>query len=143
MMVSLLSRFWFGKRAPPAGRGGGRCILLQGLPLHARAWSRAARRGAGTCALTPRTRRLKTRPPAHPAFPLTELAPSMGKPEAVRRNQQIALTLKIRGGLQLALTPHASGKGAASAGGGAGAARRAGSGRVAAAGPPAGAAYVN
>lgn len=35
-----------------------------------------------------------------------ELAPSMGKPEAVQKNQQIALTLKIGGGLRLLCKPH-------------------------------------
>lgn len=30
-----------------------------------------------------------------------DLAPAMGKPEAVQKNQQIALTLKIKGGLKL------------------------------------------
>jgi hypothetical protein len=39
-----------------------------------------------------------------------ELAPSMGKPETVRRNQQIALTLKMKEGLSLVAKPHSSGK---------------------------------
>jgi hypothetical protein len=39
-----------------------------------------------------------------------ELAPSMGKAETVRRNQQIALTLKMKEGLSLVAKPHSSGK---------------------------------
>lgn len=39
-----------------------------------------------------------------------DLAPSMGKPETVRRNQQIALTLKMKEGLSLVAKPHSSGK---------------------------------
>jgi hypothetical protein len=35
-----------------------------------------------------------------------DLAPAMGKADAVRRSQQIALTLKIKGGLQLVCRPH-------------------------------------
>eukprot|EP00877_Chromochloris_zofingiensis_P012409 jgi/Chrzof1/7421/Cz02g23030.t1 len=35
-----------------------------------------------------------------------ELAPSMGKPEQVKKNQQIALTLKIKGGLKLICKAH-------------------------------------
>ncbi len=35
-----------------------------------------------------------------------ELAPSMGKADAVKRNQQIALTLKIAGGLRLLCKQH-------------------------------------
>jgi hypothetical protein len=50
-----------------------------------------------------------------------DLAPSMAKPETVRRNQQIALTLKIKGGLQLTCRPHASMEAAAGGGGGGGA----------------------
>eukprot|EP00882_Tetradesmus_deserticola_P002743 GHRQ01002916.1.p2 GENE.GHRQ01002916.1~~GHRQ01002916.1.p2 ORF type:complete len:180 (+),score=64.53 GHRQ01002916.1:31-540(+) len=37
-----------------------------------------------------------------------DLAPSMGKPETVRRNQQIALTLKMKEGLSLVARPHSS-----------------------------------
>jgi hypothetical protein len=60
-----------------------------------------------------------------------ELAPSMGKPEAVRRNQAIALTLKIKGGLQLVCHPHGSGKpGAAGAAKQVAAARGGGGARV-------------
>jgi hypothetical protein len=39
-----------------------------------------------------------------------DLAPSMDKPETVRRNQQIALTLKMKEGLSLIARPHSSGK---------------------------------
>jgi hypothetical protein len=35
-----------------------------------------------------------------------DLAPSMGKPEQVRKNQTIALTLKMREGLRLVAKPH-------------------------------------
>lgn len=35
-----------------------------------------------------------------------ELAPSMGKADAVHKRQQVALTLKISGGLQLLCKPH-------------------------------------
>lgn len=35
-----------------------------------------------------------------------ELAPSMGKAEVVRKNQQIALTLKMKEGLSLVALPH-------------------------------------
>lgn len=64
-----------------------------------------------------------------------DLAPSMGRADSVRRSQQIALTLKIKGGLQLTCKPHSSGEAAAgkAAAGGAGgaggrAARAAGAG---------------
>jgi hypothetical protein len=39
-----------------------------------------------------------------------ELSPSMGKPETVRKNQQIALTLKMKEGLSLVAKAHSSGK---------------------------------
>lgn len=45
-----------------------------------------------------------------------DLAPSMGKPETVRRNQQIALTLKMKEGLSLVARAHSSGKEGAGAG---------------------------
>lgn len=35
-----------------------------------------------------------------------EMAPSMGKPETVKKNQQIALTLKMKEGLSLIALPH-------------------------------------
>jgi hypothetical protein len=35
-----------------------------------------------------------------------EMAPSMGKPETVKKNQQIALTLKMKEGLSLVALPH-------------------------------------
>ena len=69
-----------------------------------------------------------------------DLAPSMGRADAVRRAQHIALTLKIRGGLQLvcrqhdgAGAPRGGGGGAKAGGGGGAAARRAGGGVPAAA----------
>jgi len=61
-----------------------------------------------------------------------DLAPAMGKAEAVRRNQQIALTLKIKGGLQLVCHPHDSGR--AGGGGGVGGRRGAAGGVGAGAG---------
>jgi hypothetical protein len=60
-----------------------------------------------------------------------ELAPSMGKAEAVRRNQQIALTLKIKGGLQLVCQPHSSSLAGTGARPGAAKARRSASGATA------------
>jgi hypothetical protein len=57
-----------------------------------------------------------------------ELAPAMGKPEAVRHSQQIALTLKIKGGLQLTCRPHSSSAGGAGASVGSAKGKRGGAG---------------
>ena len=68
-----------------------------------------------------------------------DLAPSMGRADQVK--QQIALTLKIRGGLRLTCTPHGApakgggGKGGGGKGGGKGAAAGAAAAAAAAAAP--------
>lgn len=61
-----------------------------------------------------------------------DLAPSMGKPEAIRKNQTIALTLKMSDGLRLVATPHKDEEG------GAGGAKGRGSRAAAAARAPSG-----
>ncbi len=57
-----------------------------------------------------------------------DLAPSMGKPAQVRKNQTIALTLKMSEGLRLIATAHQDEEKAAAAGGRGRAAARAPSG---------------